>query len=227
MKKLLALSLAGMMIFSLAGCGSRADEQYVANWIASIGLDGDKELKYNDVSGYGLELLEKGKGTMTVDKVESEITWENDDTTLTVKKDKESYVATIGAGYLEFADFGGTGVKYYLAIEGSDIAEEMGKFYKEQLDYLGTWKSFKVEDAFDKDISAEVDPEGFEITFNPTTVDVKLGDETFTCEIGVFSYEDGDASNDDYKLYWDTVDGGVDVQVTANGETVFYTCKKQ
>ena len=77
MKKLLALLLAGMMIFSLAGCGSRADEQYVANWIAAIGLDGDKELKYNDVSGYGLELLEKGKGTMTVDKVKSEITWEN------------------------------------------------------------------------------------------------------------------------------------------------------
>ena len=136
MKKLLALLLAGMMIFSLAGCGNRADEQYVANWIAAIGLDGDKELKYNDVDGYGLELLEKGKGTMTVDKVESEITWENDDTTLTVKKDKEEYVATIGAGYLEFADFGGTGVKYYLAIEGSDIAEEMGKFYKEQLDYV-------------------------------------------------------------------------------------------
>lgn len=119
MKKLMALLVAGMMVFSLASCGGGGEATgYEGKYISVSGEMMGMELTGEDIAGWALELNNGGKGKMDIDGETGNIKWTLDGETITVNVDGEEMTGTFEDDKLVFDDILGSGMKLTFAKEG-------------------------------------------------------------------------------------------------------------
>lgn len=226
MKKLLSSILVGVMLLSLVACGGKGNDKYAGKWISVAGTAMGVTLTGEDIAGFELDLKSGGKGTMTVDGDSTNIKWENDDSSLTVKVEGEELVATIDEDTLVFEDFLGLGMDLTFAKEGSDAANPENFLSENEKKMVGTWSSYKVTDVLDDDASGEVAPDALKMTFKEDhTVDIEFRGESIEGQQWTLFDTFGTITEEGEAFSWEIE--GEEIKVTYNGEEYWiFACKK-
>lgn len=232
MTKRLSLFMAAALVLSmLAGCGGsgvRADEEYQGKYVAVTGEMLGYALSGDEMAGFDLELLEKGKVNVTIDGEGYNAKWSNDDTNIILDVDGVEMKGEIGTDTIKFADMLGMGVDITFAKEGTDAANPENYLPEEEKKCLGVWKSYQVTDSLGDDASGEVAADALELEFK--------GDKSavFTYkgnEIGTFPWSmwSGFGSFEDEKVSstWEFVDDEIEFTYTENDDYYIFTCAKQ
>ena len=109
MKKLLALLLATMMVFTVAGCDKKAAGTETANiagtYKLTAGLDNGNAVPADQIPEYIIELTEDGGVTMTVMGTTETGTWAQNGNVLTLTSDGgQTMDVTLEANALVFTE---------------------------------------------------------------------------------------------------------------------------
>jgi hypothetical protein len=117
MRSLLAMLLIAGLVLALVGCGGskvRADEALTGKYIPVTGKVDDFVMTAEDLEGFACALSSGGKAVATIDGDEEDISWKNDDTTITLVIDKEDVTGTLGKDLFTIENMFDTGVSITL-----------------------------------------------------------------------------------------------------------------
>lgn len=257
MKKLLALLLAGIMVFAFVSCGkdegvkgsdaksqsssndqenieenkpeAEAEGTFDGEW---IGVGGDTYgivMTAEDAGKYTME-ISGNKATLTVDGTASEVKCEVDGDKVTMSEEllDMSFEGTHKDGAIYFEDFMCMGIKIYFAKEGTPAADPALYIPEADKAMVGTWKSYAVTDILEEDVSDVVAPDSLTLTFKGDyTVDITYGEETVTGETWTLYDGYGYLSDSEYGLDWDVKDDEIVVSYYNNDEYYYFTCAKE
>ena len=227
-KKILSAVLALLLVFSLAACGSkvRADEKLNGKYIAVVGEMMGMSLTGEDINDIGIELQSGGKGSFTIDGETDKISWENDDTTISIKIDSETVTGTLGTDSFMVKDLLGSGMDLTFAKEGTDAAKPENYLPENDKFMLGNWQSTGVTDILGD--PTDMDPYSLFMTFSADhTANVKFMGK----DLGTFKWSllDDWGSFDDEgapDISWDIKDGGIEVSYLLDDEYYIFDCPK-
>ncbi len=229
-RKFIGLALAGLGIFGMTACGGgeRADSALVGNYLAVTGEALGVTVSGDEVSGFTIDLKEKGKGTMTVDGDSGSCTWKNDDTTVTIKVEGEEMIGTLGEDTISFDDMLGMGMALTFAKEGTDAAKSENYLPEKDKNMLGVWVSSSVTDILQHDASEEVDPEGLKVEFfSDHTAKASLGDTDLGTGTWSFIGDSGYFDGDFVLQMWSGEGDEIELNYSDDDNYWIFTCKKQ
>lgn len=228
-KSLIVGILIGIMCFSLlVGCGGggRADTKYVGKYISVAGEALGVAMTGENIAGFGLELQEGGKATITIDGETENIKWTNDDTNITLKISGKDVVGEIGTDTIKFVNLLDMGMDLTFAKEGTDAADPVHYLPENDKLMVGKWKSYKVADVLGDDMSNVVSPEYLDIEFTADhkalmTVDGQAVEPMTWSLLGKFgSFEE----EEDFTF--EIVGEEIEFTIIADDNYFVFTCKK-
>ncbi|MCR4740360.1 MAG: hypothetical protein K5886_08920 [Lachnospiraceae bacterium] len=224
----MVLTACGGGTKSAAGAGS--SDPLVGVYIPVTGELGGMAIVGSDLEGFGLELTEGGKGTLTADGSTAKLKWSADGSTVTIKAEGETMTAQAGNDTLVFDDMLGTGMKFTFAKEGSAAADPALYLPEEEKYLIGEWQSVEVTDVLGDPIDpSEMAPDAFSITFR--------GDHTADVTIEGKEYKDlpwsnlgdfGSIDSDDIELSWEPAEDadGINADYVRDGTYFTFFCPK-
>ncbi len=229
-RRISSMILVCLLTLCLAACGSsvRADDQYTGKYNAVTGEAMGLTLSGDDISGFSMELKEKGKGTITVNSDTGSCKWTNDDTTLTLTVEGTEMVGDIGQDILTFDDMLGSGMKITFAKEGTDAARPENYLPDADKNMLGVWKSEKVTDVLGNDASDETAPDGLTVEFfSDHTAAATLGD-TNLGKGKWYIWGDSGYFEEEYTLrMWSGEGSEIELNYSDGDHYWVFTCTKQ
>lgn len=228
MKKIIALLIGTVMILSLVACGGgRADAQYVGKYVSVAGTALGLTMTGEDISGFGLELKEGGKASITIDGETDSIKWTNDDTNITLKVSGQEVVGEIGKDTIKFVNMLDMGLDLTMAKEGTDAADPVHYLPENDKLMVGTWKSYSVSDVLGDDASGAVSPEALVMTF---TADHKADISYLGKSLGTHKWSIlgtfGSFDDSDLEITWDIAGNEIEATYSGGEESFIFKCKK-
>ena len=216
-------------VFMLSSCdgGGRADSQYEGKYISVAGEAMGMTLTGEDISGFGLELKNGGKGTMTIYGDSGNIKWTNDDENITVNIDGTDIVGVIGQDTITFDNVLDMGMKLTFAKEGSEASNPENHLPETEKKMLGIWQSNTVTDVLGDPVEGMLGNElkmefaadhTVKVTFNGN----ELGSHKWSL-LGDWGSLDGDGPD----ISWDINENGIDVNYSTDEDYFVFYCTKQ
>ena len=173
MKKFLSVFVTMMLCLSMAACSGssgKVDEALLGKYICVTGTMLGVTMSGDDMSGFELELQNKGKATMKIMGESHNIKWSSEDSTITLKIDGVDVVGEVGEDTLTFEGFLeeeiGMSMDLTFAKEGSDAAKPENYLPENEKALIGDWKSASVATSLGDDASGEVEPTALTATFD-------------------------------------------------------------
>lgn len=214
----------------LAGCGKgsgRADSQYVGKYVSVAGEALGITMTGEDISGFGLELQEKGKASITIDGETEGISWSNDDSNIKLKISGKEFVGEIGADTIKFVNLMDMGMDLTFAKEGTDAANPAHYLPESDKLMVGTWTSYRVTDVLEDDASGDVDPAALTITFAADyTAEVSyLGENLGTHKWSLLG-DFGSFDDSDLDITWNIKGNEIEATYSKGDDYFIFYCKK-
>ena len=227
MKRMISALLALLLLLSLTACGSkvRADEELVGRYDAVTGEMFGFALYGEELDGFSFDLASGGKGTVTIDGESHNISWENDDATITVKVDNDQLVGTRGKDIFVVENIADTGMSLTFAKEGTEAANKDLYIPESERFMLGAWRSAEVKDILGDPVE-EIAPDALELEFTSdhhVTVTYD-GEKVGTFEWSLLGDWGSLDNEDDVQLSWDILEDRLEVDYTVDDEYYTFTC---
>ncbi|MFQ7291218.1 MAG: hypothetical protein ACLRQ0_03095 [Monoglobales bacterium] len=216
-------------VFMLSACGGsgKADAEYEGKYISVAGEAMGMTLTGEDINGFGLELKNGGKGTMTIYGDSGTIKWTNDDENITVNIDGTDIVGAIGQDTITFDNVLDMGLKLTFAKEGSEAAKPENHLPETDKKMLGIWQSNTVTDVLGDPVEGlsgnELKMEfAADYTVKVTFKGNDLGSHKWSL-LGDWGSLDSDVLD----ISWDINDNGINVNYSTDEDYFVFSCTKQ
>ena len=229
-KKIICLALTFVLLLGLVACGGgssvRADAALEGRYIPVVGEMMGISLMGDELDGFEVDLNSGGKGTITIEGDSSNISWKNDDSTITLTVSKEEIVGELGTDQFKIKDMLGMGIDLTFAKEGTDAANPENYLPESDKFILGNWQSLGVTDIIGDPI--DMDPYSLFMTFNADhTAQIMfqgkdMGTYTWSLLGDWGSLDDEDAPD----ISWDIKDDGIEVDYVIDDEYYIFDCPK-
>jgi hypothetical protein len=229
MRSLLAMLLIAGLVLALVGCGGskvRADEALTGKYIPVTGKVDDFVMPAEDLEGFAFELSSGGKAVATIDGDEEDISWKNDDTTITLVIDKEDVTGTLGKDLFTIENMFDTGVSIPFAKEGTAAADPALYLPESEKFMLGKWRSESVTDVLGDPVD-DMEDDALSLEFSADhRVKVFIDGEL----MGTHNWSNlddwGSLDDSDLSLSWDVLDDGIEVDYSPDGDYYIFFCPK-
>lgn len=230
MKKFLRLSMfVGLLlaVCMLSACGGNSDGKYVGKWISVSGEAYGVTLTGEDISGFGLELKDKGKAVLTVDGESEDVKWKNDGNTITITASGTDMKGIAENDTIVFDNMLDMGLKLTFAKEGSKAAQPENYLPEADKNMLGEWKSESVTDILGDPVDTYA-AEALKLEFaDDHTMDIYLDGESYLDKRWSLLDDWGSTYDEGIDLTWDITEDGIEVSYEIDGEYYIFHCVKQ
>lgn len=234
MKKFLRLLMfVGLIVAMcmLSACGGKSndksDDKYLGKWIPVTGEAYGVTLTGEDVSGFGLELKEKGKAVLTVEGENEDVEWKRDGDAITITANGTDMNAVAENDTLVFDNMLDMGVKLTFAKEGSDSAKPENYLPEADKNMIGEWESDGVTDILgDPDDTYAADALKLEFA-NDHTMNIYLDGESYLGKRWSLLDNWGSTYDEGIDLTWDITEDGIEVSYEKDGKYYVFHCVKK